>query len=243
MTPSNYDPLQGEEAVLDEAPLEEAGPRRTTPANATPGSPAPEDAESREGAPEAVIPEEGKPEAGAPEAETPEEGTPEEGATEEGATEEETPLQGTMGEGTSGESTQGTVEASQPAQAGGPPGSGPRRRTSPGTPTNPWPEPAERGAAVGPTRLRVPHPVASPRHGRREPLPSQRDHAEYSRIPVPVPEPTASRVVPMLLLVTGLGAAAYLGLVVRHYPLAIFLVLISLVAAPLARMIFRGSID
>jgi hypothetical protein len=77
--------------------------------------------------------------------------------------------------------------------------------------------------------------------GRREPLPSKKDHAAYSRMPMP--EPAASRVVPMVVLLLGLGAAGYLSIVAQHYPLAIFMALISLVAAPLARMILQGAIE
>jgi hypothetical protein len=77
--------------------------------------------------------------------------------------------------------------------------------------------------------------------GRREPLPSRRDHAAYSQMPMP--EPPASRVVPMVVLFVGLGAAGYLCLVAQQYPLAIFLALITLVAAPLARLIFQGAIE
>lgn len=76
---------------------------------------------------------------------------------------------------------------------------------------------------------------------RREPLPSRRDHAAYSRMPMP--DPPASRVVPGIVLGLGLGTAGYLGVVAHHYPMAIFLALISLVAAPLARLIFQGAIE
>jgi len=47
----------------------------------------------------------------------------------------------------------------------------------------------------------------------------------------------------MVVLLVGLGAAGYLSLVAQHYPMAIFLALISLVAAPLARLIFQGAIE
>lgn len=88
------------------------------------------------------------------------------------------------------------------------------------------------------TRTRT---AASEQPSRREPLPSRRDHAAYSRMPMP--EPPASRLVPGIVLALGLGCATYLGVVAQHYPMAIFLALISLVGAPLARMIFQGAIE
>ncbi len=79
------------------------------------------------------------------------------------------------------------------------------------------------------------------RPAKRERLPSRRDHMAYSEMPVP--KHSGSRVVPMVVLLVGLGAAAYMSLVAHHYPMAIFLALISLVAAPLARLIFQGAIE
>jgi hypothetical protein len=46
-----------------------------------------------------------------------------------------------------------------------------------------------------------------------------------------------------LVLLVGLGAAAYLSLVAHNYPMAIFLALVSVVGAPLVRLILQPAVE
>lgn len=142
--------------------------------------------------------------------------------------------------------------SSEPVQAApilgnAPPKSGPRHRNPlppSEVPAGQGAQPAAKAEVDALTRPRPPRQGS--RHGPasrsgKERLPTRKDHEAYSRRPRQ--DPAASRVVPMVVLLVGLGTAGYLSLVAQHYPMAIFLALISLVAAPLARLIFQGAIE
>ena len=141
------------------------------------------------------------------------------------------------------ESSDGSTEPthSRPILGNAPPRSEKRRRNSlPPVAASAEPKSHRVASHREAEALTRPRQGSRSRLAKRERLPNRRDHLAYSEMPVP--KHSGSRVVPMVVLLVGLGAAAYMSLVAHHYPMAIFLALISLVAAPLARLIFQGAI-
>jgi hypothetical protein len=82
---------------------------------------------------------------------------------------------------------------------------------------------------------------SSQRPARREALPRRQDQPVHN--PLQHRRSASGGVVPLLVLLVGLGAAAYLSLVAHNYPMAIFLALVSVVGAPLVRLILQPAVE
>jgi hypothetical protein len=82
---------------------------------------------------------------------------------------------------------------------------------------------------------------SSHRPARREALPRRQDQPVHD--PLQYRRSATGGVVPLLVLLVGLGAAAYLSLVAHNDPMAIFLALVSVVAAPLVRLILQPAVE